>query len=415
MPRLVLILPSSTYRAEDFLTAAATLGVEVVVASEHRQTLSAAMGERALVLDPCDPEGAADAVAALAARLPVDAVVAVDDEGVLAAAAAARRLGLPHNPPGAVAATRDKARLRAALAGGGVRQPAYRVVGPGADAGDAGAELGFPVVVKPVGLSASRGVIRADDPAAARDAAARARAIAVSAGRDPAAPLLVEAFVPGPEVAVEALVSDGAVQPLVVFDKPDPLDGPYFEETIYVAPSRLEPEALTSIEEVVGDAVAALGLRHGVVHAELRVPAGRAHLIEVAARSIGGLCSRALRFGTGRSLEELVLGNALGLPLAGTDRREEAAAGVMMIPIPAEGRLVAVGGVEAARAVPLVTDVQITIPAGGRVVPLPEGDRYLGFVFARGGEAASVEAALRAAHQRLQIEIAPAGETVAVR
>jgi biotin carboxylase len=412
---VVLILPTATYRAEDFLAAAAALGVEVVVASDQRQTLSAAMGERALVLDPCDPERAADAVAALAARRPVDAVVAVDDEGVLAAAAAARRLGLAHNPPEAVAATRDKARLRVALETGGVPQPAFRVVGPDGDAGDAAAELGFPVVVKPVGLSASRGVIRADGPAGARSAAARARAIAAAAGRDPADPLLVEAFVPGPEVAVEALVSGGVVRPLVVFDKPDPLDGPYFEETIYVAPSRLGAEALASVEAVLAAAVAALGLTHGVVHAELRVPAGRAHLIEVAARSIGGLCSRALRFGTGRSLEELVLRNALGLTLSGTDRREEAAAGVMMIPIPAAGRLVAVGGIDAARAVPLVTDVRITIHPGGLVVPLPEGDRYLGFVFARGGEAAPVEAALRAAHERLQIEIAPAGDAVAVR
>ena len=407
MPRVVLILPSATYRAEDFLAAAAALGAEVVVASDQRQALGGAMGDRALVVDPCDPEGAADAVSGLAARRPVDAVLAVDDEGVLAAAAAARRLGLAHNPPEAVAATRDKARLRAALSAAGVTQPEFRVVGPGADAGAAGAELGFPVVVKPVGLSASRGVIRADDRAAARAAAARARAISVAAGRDRAEPVLVERFVPGPEVAVEALLHDGVVQPLVVFDKPDPLDGPYFEETIYVTPSRLGPEALDSVHAQLVSAVAGLGLRQGVVHAELRVPAGRAHVIEVAARSIGGLCSRALRFGTGATLEELVLRNALGLPLS-DDRREDAAAGVMMIPIPTAGRLIGVGGLDAARAVPLVTDVQITIPPGGRVVPLPEGDRYLGFVFAKGAKPAAVEAALRAAHQRLQIDIAPA-------
>ncbi|HEX5266198.1 MAG TPA: ATP-grasp domain-containing protein, partial [Acidimicrobiales bacterium] len=249
--------------------------------------------------------------------------------------------------------------------------------------------------------------------AGARAAAGRARAIATAAGRDPGEPVLVEAFVPGPEVAVEALLYDGVVEPLVVFDKPDPLDGPFFEETIYVAPSRLGAEAEASIVEQLGAAVTALGLRRGVVHAELRVPSGRAHVIEVAARSIGGLCSRALRFGTGSTLEELVLRNALGLPLGGKDR-EVAAAGVMMIPIPAAGRLVAVQGQDAARAVPLVTDVQITIRPGGRVVPLPDADRYLGFVFARGGQAADVEAALRAAHERLDIEIAPVGAAVAV-
>jgi biotin carboxylase len=413
MPRVVLILPSATYRAEDFLAAAATVGAEVVVASDQRQALGAAMGERALVVDPCDPEGAAEAVAALAARHPVDAVVAVDDEGVLAAAAAADRLGLAHNPPEAVAATRDKTRLRAVLAGAGVTQPGFRVVGPDDDAGAAATELGFPVVVKPVGLSASRGVIRADDATGARAAAGRARAIATAGGRDPGEPVLVEAFVPGPEVAVEALLHDGVVEPLVVFDKPDPLDGPFFEETIYVAPSRLGVGAQASIIEQLGAAVTALGLRRGVVHAELRVPSGRAHVIEVAARSIGGLCSRALRFGTGSTLEELIVRNALGLPLGRKDR-EAAATGVMMIPIPAAGRLVAVRGQDAARAVPLVTDVQISIRPGGRVVPLPEGDRYLGFVFARGGGAADVEAALRAAHERLDIEIAPVGATVAV-
>ena len=403
---MVLILPSATYRAEDFLSAAAAVGAEVVVASDQGQALGAAMGDRALVLDPCDPDGAADAVAALAARGPVDAVVAVDDEGVLAAAAAARRLGLAHNPPEAVAATRDKALLRTRLEAAGVAQPAFRVVGPDDDPAAAAAEVGYPVVVKPVGLSASRGVIRADDPDGVVAAARRARAVATAAGRDPVAPLLVEAFVPGPEVAVEALLRDGAVTPLVVFDKPDPLDGPFFEETIYVTPSRLGRDATASIEDQVGAAAAALGLQQGVVHAELRVPDGRAHVIEVAARSIGGLCSRALRFGTGSSLEELILRNALGLPLAGRDHREHAAAGVMMIPIPAAGRLVAVEGQEAARAEPLVTEVQVTIRPGGRLVPLPEGDRYLGFVFARGAGPAEVEAALRAAHGRLRVRVA---------
>ena len=402
---MVLILPSSTYRAEDFLAAASAVGAEVVVASDQRQALSTAMGERALVVDPCDPEAAADAVAGLDGRHRVDAVVAVDDEGVLAAAASARRLGLRHNPPDAVAATRDKARMREALAAGTVAQPSYRVVTPADDAGNAAAALGFPVVVKPVGLSASRGVIRADDADAARAAAVRARAIATAAGGDPTTAVLVESFVPGPEVAVEALLTDGAVQPLVVFDKPDPLDGPYFEETLYVTPSRLAPAAVRSVEEQLAAAVAALGLREGVVHAELRVPEGRAHVIEVAARSIGGLCARALRFGTGSTLEELILRNALGLPLPGG--REDVAAGVMMIPIPAAGRLVEVGGQDAARAVPLVTDVTITIRPGGKVVPLPEGDRYLGFLFAKGAKPADVEAALRRAHQCLRIEIAP--------
>ncbi|MBA3408484.1 MAG: ATP-grasp domain-containing protein, partial [Solirubrobacterales bacterium] len=265
-----------------------------------------------------------------------------------------------------------------------------------------------PCVVKPVSLSASRGVIRADDARAAEAAARRIRAILGCAGEDAGGPLLVERYVPGAEVAVEGLLRAGRLEVLAVFDKPDPLEGPYFEETIYVTPSRLGDAALWRIERLSQAAADALGLCEGPVHAELRLDGERTTVLELAARSIGGLCSRALRFGAGGSLEELILRHALGLGLDDL-RREAAASGVMMLPIARAGVLVAVRGREEALAVPGIVGLETTVVPGREVVPLPEGDRYLGFLFARGGGPAEVEAALREAHARLKIDIrAPA-------
>ncbi len=400
MPRVLLLLPTATYRAEDFLAAAAAVGAEVVVASDRRQALAGAMGDRALRIDLRRPQRAADAVVALAGRVGVDAVVAVDDDGVAVAALASARLGLPHNPPAAVAATRDKAAMRRAFAQAGIPQPGFVVLAPGDDAG----AVDLPAVLKPVALSASRGVIRADDPAAARAAEARIRAILAAAGEDVEGPILAERYVPGTEVAVEALLRAGELEVLAVFDKPDPLEGPYFEETIYVTPSRLPAAALHRIEAAAAAAAAALGLREGPVHAELRLDGDAVWVLELAARSIGGLCSRSLRFGAGISLEQVILRHALGLPL-GPHERERAAAGVMMLPIPRGGILREVRGLAAARAVAGIEDIRITIPRGRPVAPLPEGDRYLGFMFARGEAPAAVEAALRRAHTALDVVI----------
>jgi biotin carboxylase len=253
-------------------------------------------------------------------------------------------------------------------------------------------------VIKPVGLSGSRGVIRADDTESARAAARRAQAIA-GGGR-----LLVEEFVAGDEVAVEGLLSAGDLTVLALFDKPDPLKGPYFEETIYVTPSRLPAAAQQAVSRAAADAARALGLAEGPIHAEVRVDGERARVVEVAARSIGGLCARSLRFGAGISLEEVILRHALGLDLAHLDR-ERGASGVMMLPVPRAGRLVAVGAQDDARAVPGVVGLEVTVPPGRDVAPAPDTDRYLGFLFARGDTPADVEHALRTAHAALDIRI----------
>ncbi len=405
--RVLLLLPTATYRAPDFVDAASALGVEVVVGSEEAQAMAAAMGDRALVVPLADPAAAADAIEALHRRAPVAAIVAVDEQGVVAAATASARLGLRHNPTAAVAATRDKDAMRRLMGDAGLVQPPHRLARPGDDVAALAAAVGLPCVVKATSLSGSRGVIRADTADEAVTVADRVRAIATSAGARPEAPVVVEAFVAGVEVAVEALLRDGALHVLATFDKPDPLDGPYFEETLYVTPSRHPSALLERLHEAVAEAAAAIGLVDGPVHAEARLtPDGDVVVLEVAARSIGGLCARTLRFGAGISLEEVILRHALDLPLDDLDR-ERAAAGVLMIPIPRTGTLERIDGIEAARSVPGVVGLEITVLAGRPVRALPEGDRYLGFVFARGDGPSEVEASLRAAQASLDVVIAP--------
>lgn len=402
MPRVLLLLPTETYRAKDFLAAAERLGVDVVVGCERRQAMADAMGDRAVVVPFANLDVAVEIIAAVHARRSLDAVLAVDDQGLVVAAAASARLGLAHNPIDAVAATRDKAVLRARLAAAAVAQPDYRVVAPGQSVAAAAAQIGYPCVVKPVSRSGSQGVIRVDDSVQASAAAERVRAIV-----GPVEPILVEGFFAGAEVAVEALLVGGVLEVLAVFDKPDPLDGPFFEETIYVTPSRQPDPILAALATTVRAATTAVGLREGPVHAELRVGAdGRVVAIEVAARSIGGLCARALRFGAGVSLEEIIVRHAVGAGLEGL-RRETQASGVMMLPIRAAGVLEKVSGQAEALAVDGVVGVEIAISAGRAVVPLPEGDRYLGFVFARGPTPADVEVALRRAEAALDVVVGP--------
>jgi biotin carboxylase len=388
VPRVLLVLPTTTYRAADFLQAAASLGASVVVATEDEPPL---LAERAVRVDLDDPVAAALAMVERDDRLPIDAVVAVDDRGVLPAAHAAAHLGLPHNPADAVAATRDKAAMRRRLAAGEVSQPDFEVLGDGPPS------LPYPLVLKPLDRSGSTGVIRVDGPDEVLGVMARIRRIVDDAD----APLLAERFVPGDEVSVEGLLRGGELEVLAVFDKPDPLVGPYFEETIYVTPSRHQRDDLG---RAVAHACRAIGLTEGPVHAEARIDGDRVVVIEVAARSIGGLCSRALTFGAGVSLEELILRHALDLPLDGL-ARERGASGVMMLPIPRSGTLVEVAGRDAALAVPGVGGLEITVPPGRRVAALPEGDRYLGFLFARGDTPDGVVAALREASGRLDVRI----------
>ena len=404
--RVLLLVPSASYRAPDFLAAARSLGLEVIVGCEETPVLAETGTSVQLCLS--DPDTAAEAIVALDAVSPLDAVVAVDDQGTLAAAKAAQFLGLRANPPRAVAAARDKLEMRTALASAEVPQPAFAMLPAEAGAEELGAivaRIGLPIVVKPASLSGSQGVIRADTIAQGVAAMGRVRSIASRAGEPADKPLVVEGFVPGAEVAVEAMLTGGELKVLAVFDKPDPLDGPYFEETLYVTPSRLNSLDLDAVLAASQAATRALGLTEGPVHAELRVKDGRAFVIEVAARSIGGLCSRTLAFGTGITLEHLILSHALARPV--DTCAVGGAAGVLMLPIRHGGILIEVTGREEVLALPGIVAVEITIAPGRPLVPLPEGNRYLGFVFARARTPEDVEAALRKAWASLQVRVRP--------
>ena len=414
MPRLLLLLPTATYRTAAFVEAARRLGVELTVASERPSTFQAANPIGLITLDLAHPERAAEQAREFARVYPLAGVVGVDDDTAVVAATIAQAIGLRGNPVAAAEAARDKYDQRTRLATARVPVPRFALHQMDEDPRGFARRVPYPCVVKPLRLSASRGVIRADTPAQFAAAFERLRRILVTpevaACGEPARRILVEDFVPGREYALEGLLVDGDLQVLALFDKPDPLDGPYFEETIYVTPSRLSSDSQESLATCAAQAARALGLTQGPVHAELRHNERGAWLIELAARPIGGRCSGALRFPAGEgkgekggavSLEEIVIRHALNLEMPQLER-ELQASGVMMIPVPHAGVLREVQGIEAARAVPLVDAVEITAHPGEALVPWPEGSRYPGFIFARGPTPEAVERALRGAHIRLQ-------------
>ncbi|MBI1797394.1 MAG: ATP-grasp domain-containing protein [Candidatus Eisenbacteria bacterium] len=410
MSRILLLLPTRTWRAEAFLAAARRLGLEITVATDKPLVWTGRVPEGVIVLDFACAERAAEQAAEFAREHPIAAVVGADDDTVVLAGAIAKALGLPHDPIAALEAARDKRVQRERLLAAGLPVPRFTRFRLDEDPAAVAARVGLPCVIKPLRLAASRGVMRADDVTSLGAAMRRLGALLASPDVDASGECrheaLAETFLPGAEVALEGLLEDGALRVLALFDKPDPLDGPYFEETIYVTPSRVAPETQARIAKIVTRAAAALGLTRGPIHAELRVNVWGPWILELAARPIGGLCSRALRFEGGVTLEELVLRGALGLNTAGTTREADAS-GVMMVPIPGAGVVERVEGVADAGRVPGIEQVVITAHAGERLVPFPEGSRYPGFIFARGEDPAAVEAALRAAHGRLRFVLAP--------
>ena len=412
---LLLTTPNS-YRTQDYVDAAARLGIETVVALDLPRVLAEEWGFP-LGADFGRPTHAAEQIVAAlsdaseleSGEVRFDAVLALDDSGSRVAALVAGKLGLPHNDPMAAEAARNKFQMRTMLAACGAPVPDFEEFRTSDNLKEiiarAEEEIGYPCVVKPEELNGSRGVIRANLRC---ELASAVRRLTALIGDEQ--PFLIEGYIPGEEVALEGLLDRDRLHCLALFDKPDPLEGPYFEETIYVTPSRLPPEMQSKIVETTEAAARGLGLQTGPIHAELRNNAEGPWIVEVAGRSIGGLCSRILRFGmevgNGSSLEELILRQACGLPLASLER-EPQAGGVMMIPIPEGGILRRVSGVEEAKGVAGIEDVQITARLDQSLVPLPEGDAYLGFIFARGPSPDLVEESLRQAHSFLQFEIDP--------
>ena len=412
--RLLILSTTTGYQVRSFDEAAERACVEVVFATDRCHALDDPWQDRAIAVRFHEEEASLAAILEHAKVQPLHGVVAVGDRPVVLAARVAAALGLSGNSVESAAASANKFETRTRLTAAGLRAPWFmRVSCSGArGVNPAAARISFPCVVKPLGLSGSRGVIRADSEsefAAAVDRVARllarpdVRAIRSGLEED----ILVEGFIEGREFAIEGVLTRGRLRVFAIFDKPDPLDGPFFEETIYVTPSALPPEVQRDIASEVQRAAAALGLVHGPVHAECRVGPAGIVILEVAARPIGGLCSRVLRFAPeAATLEDVLLRQALGEDVS-RYTREPHASGVMMIPIPKRGMFRRVDGEAAARGVALVEDVRMTAKPDQLMEPLPDGGSYLGFIFARGGEPSAVVAALRDAHRRLRFTIDP--------
>jgi biotin carboxylase len=402
------------YQLRSFGEAAARLGIELMFATDRCHTLADPWQDAAVAVRFDELDASAHAVFAAAAERPIEGIVAVGDRPVVLAACIARQLGLPGHPPEAAAASANKLLARNCFGGAGLITPWHFPVPTTADGREVAARARYPAVVKPLGLSGSRGVIRVDSPEELVDAFGRVRALL---GRpdvrqlrlDNERTILIEGYIAGREYAVEGLLTAGVCRTLTIFEKPDPLEGPFFEETVYVTPASLRPSEREAIVTEVGRAARALGLWHGPIHAECRLAPEGVFVLEVAARPIGGLCSRVLRFGpTGEiSLEELLLRHAMGADVEGVER-EPSAAAVMMMPIPKRGIFKRVDGVSYARQVAFVEDVHVTARTDQLLEPLPEAGSYLGFIFARAPQPHDAEKAVREAHRRLTFTIDPA-------
>ena len=425
MPRVLLLATTTGYQTRAFGEAAEGLGVDLVFATDRCDVLDDPWRDRAVPIRFSDEAASAKSILDLAGLHRIDGVLVVGDRPTLIAALVQEGLGLPGHPPAAVAAARHKLLTRERLRALAPPNHWYRSISIAMDARKLAASITFPCVLKPLALSGSRGVMRVND---GTELAAALERLQVLLGApdlrgeptDTRELALVEGFVEGREFALEGLMNHGTLHVLAIFDKPDPLDGPFFEETLYLTPSAASPQAQRAMTAAVDQAARALGLRHGPVHAECRVSEAGVFVLEVAARPIGGLCARALRFdpphagAPGRaaqapltvSLEELLLRHALGESSAGWTR-EAAASGVMMIPIPRRGVFRGVSGLDAARGTPDIDDVRITAKVDQLLLPLPEGASYLGFIFAHAEAPAQVEQALRAAHAQLEFAIDP--------
>jgi predicted ATP-grasp superfamily ATP-dependent carboligase len=404
--KLLILASKLGYQTRSFAAAAKALGIEVQFATDRCHKLDDPWGDGALPLNFADPRAAAEEIARQANSQQPEAILALGDRPTATAAYAARALGLAGNDPYAVERSRSKLAQREVLRDAGLPVPEFFSFAVGDTIQNILPKVKFPCVVKPLSLAASQGVIRANDEAQFRNAVSRIKALLESpeiqvtreAGLNR---LLVESYIPGKEVAIEGLLDCGRLRVLAIFDKPDPLEGPYFEETIYVTPSRLAENQQIALRDCASRAVAALGLTQGPTHAEFRVNNAGPWVLEIAPRPIGGLCSRALRFGPRKiSLEELLICHILNLGGADVER-EAQASGVMMIPVPRGGIFEGVDGLGDAAKVPNVTEIEITARVKDYVAAWPEGASYLGFIFARAAGAEEVEAGLREAHAKL--------------
>lgn len=394
------------------------MGLPLVLASNNCHALDDPWRDGALSVRFHQPNASAAKIREFAHNQPIDGVVAIGDAPTLTAAVVARELGVRFHPPEAVEACRNKFVARERYKQAGMRVPWYTRFKAHMDEEQAARAVPYPCVLKPLGLSASRGVIRANNAAEFAEAFIRIRYLLhdkeVKVLREESSGWIqVESYISGREFAIEGLVSGGRLRVLAIFDKPDPLEGPFFEETIYVTPSRASNDEQTELTHCAEQAVSAVGLTDGPAHIEIRLNEQGAWMLDIAARPIGGLCAGALRFcSTGflpvtLSLEELILRHAAGEDVLAFER-EACSSGVMMVPIPQAGFYEGVDGVAQAERVRGIERVEITAKVSQKLLPLPEGASYLGFIFARAESPREVEHALREAHAKLHFRISAA-------
>jgi biotin carboxylase len=415
--RILLFTSKLGYQTRSFDEAARRNDVELMLVSDRCHQLEDPWGDRAIPVHFETPDAAAYEVLQLVRNgdLRIDGILALGDRPAVTAAYVARGLGIPYNHPAAVEACRSKLRMREIFREAGLRTPWFRSVALQPAPEPALLQISYPCVLKPMSLSASQGVIRANNREEFLSASQRIRRLlespAIAATRDANLDrVVVEGYISGREVAVEGVLIDGDLRILAIFDKPDPLEGPYFEETIYATPSRLPEHTQGAVRQAAEDAVRALGLSHGPVHAEFRVNEEGVWPLEVAPRPIGGLCAHSLQFseanGTPIGLEELLLRQAAGISIANL-KRESGTSAVLMIPVPSSGVLERVEGEEEALAVPGISELHITARLHDYIAAWPEGSTYLGFMFARAKTAEEAENALREAHAKLRFALAP--------
>jgi biotin carboxylase len=411
---ILLFASKLGYQTRSFDAAARRLGIRLAFVTDRCHELSNPWGDDALAVRFDAPEHAAGRALQEFRKRHFDGVIALGDRPTIAAAYTARGLGLAANHPVAVEACHNKLRMREVFRDAGLASPWFRAFALSPEPEPALLGIKYPCVIKPTSLSASQGVMRADNRDDFLAAISRLKHLFErpelrSQREADFSQVVVEDYIPGEEVAVEGILIDGAFKLLAIFDKPDPLEGPFFEETIYVTPSRLSAQQQEAIRRSAENAARAIGLSHGPAHAEFRINERGVWPVEIAPRPIGGLCARSLEFCSADhrnliSLEELILRHAIGEDISGW-QREELASGVMMIPVPASGMLESVSGIEDAKHVRGVTEIEITARIRDTILAWPEGSSYLGFIFAKAETAKDVEDAVRSAHSRLRFNV----------
>lgn len=403
--RLLLISHHNSYRIAPYIKAARNLGLEVTIASQGKHSLVTEVAS-GIHIDFNDANSALNEILKEHRSKPFAGILGSDDQTVELAAHVAKALNLPHNPPAAALCSHRKDLARAQLALAHCPVPMHCLLDLTSAIKKQMAGLPWPCVLKPLNMSASRGVIRTNNEDEFIAACERLRPIlATTQGEFEQTHVLIEEYIDGIEIAYEGFLQNGQLETITIFDKPDPLVGPYFEETIYVTPSTLSNELQRSIKEVIQEACKAYGLVTGAIHAECRIDSeNKIWILEIASRTIGGDCARMLdneNFG----IEELAISLAISRPVEVV--MPEQARGVMMIPIRQKGLLKRVEGLLEANKVKHIDKIDIIINEGHELIPLPEGNQYLGYIFASADTAEQVTAAIREAYAQLKFVTAP--------